>query len=434
MTVLGAVRALLLPAMILCGVAHALEVDVEDFGAKADNKTLSSVGINAALQHVSANGGGVVHARAKGVYRVARIEMKSHTELRIDPDSMLYASDRAKDWTDRTIEVPPKCGGAGILQNGTRGGVFFAVRESNFSITGGGTVNGGGAKWNNDALRAHFLEFFFCEDVVVEDLTILNSSQWTLRPSWSSRLAFRRLTILGDTTGVNHHNTDGFDPWACNDVSFTDSYYEAGDDCVAIKSGKNGDSRPWESECGVPCENIYVNNITCAHAHGLTIGSEIASGIRNVTFTNIRVHAGSPVKLKSQCGRGAYVRDVLYENITGFDIDGAAVWMDMDYGGGSSKPCPENETSIFSNITVRNLYVVQAIDAYTIVGDAIKGHGQRPTIVGLTLENVTVLKYDHKGECTHANISIKGKLSPKPAATDTTCTITEDDIASEYGS
>jgi polygalacturonase len=56
-----------------------------------------------------------------------------------------------------------------------------------------------------------------------------------------------------------------------------------------------------------------VNNITCAHAHGLTIGSEIASGIRNVTFTNVRVNAGSPVKLKSQCGRGAYVRDVLYE-------------------------------------------------------------------------------------------------------------------------
>ena len=124
------VRALLLSAVVLCGVAHALEVDVEDFGAKADNETLSSVGINgnAALQHVSANGGGVVHARAKGAYRVARIEMKSHTELRIDPDSVLYASDRAKDWTDRMIEVPEKCGGAGILQNGTRGGVFFALR------------------------------------------------------------------------------------------------------------------------------------------------------------------------------------------------------------------------------------------------------------------------------------------------------------------
>ena len=137
----------------------------------------------------------------------------------------------------------------------------------------------------------------------------------------------------------------------------------------------------------------------CAHAHGLTSGSEIASGIRNISFTNVRIGAGSPVKLKSQCGRGAYVQDVLYENITGYNIDGSAVWMDMQYGGdpflspsytgdnhdwwstnpnpdllvdheaqpdsllgGSSKPCPENETSIFSNITVRNLWADVIVD------------------------------------------------------------------------
>ena len=307
--------------LLACVTSAHVEVDVESFGAKADNTTLSSEGINEALKHVSGLGGGVVHARANGDYRVGRVELQSHVELRIGPESRLYASDRAKDWTPRTVEVPPKCGGAGIVQNATRGGVFFAVRASNFSIAGGGTVNGGGAKWNNDALRAHFLEFYFCEDVVVEDLTILNSSQWTLRPSFSKRLTFRRLTILGDTTGANHHNTDGFDPWASKDVSFEDSYYEAGDDCVAIKSGKNDDPRPWDSDCGVPCENIYVNNVTCAHAHGLTIGSEIASGIRNVTLTNIVVNAGSPVKLKSQCGRGAYVKDVLYENITAEKVE-----------------------------------------------------------------------------------------------------------------
>ena len=417
---------LLLP--LLPGAAAGpggVEVDVEEFGAKADNRTLSSEGINAALRHVSARGGGVVHARASGTYRVGRVELKSHTELRIGRDTTLYASDRAEDWTERAVEVPAKCGGAGIIQNATRGGVFFAVRESNFSVTGGGTVNGGGAKWNNDPLRAHFLEFYFCSDVVVEDIRILNSSMWTLRPSFSRRLAFRRLTILGDTTGPNHHNTDGFDPWASKDVSFTDSYYEAGDDCVAVKSGKNDDSRPWEAECGVPCENIYVNNITCAHAHGLTIGSEIASGIRNVTFTNVRVHAGSPVKLKSQCGRGAYVRDVLYENITGFGIDGSAVWMDMQYGGGSTKPCPENETSVFSNITLRNIFVKGSVEAFTFVGDTIAHDVSRPTITGVTLENVTVQQYQRNGECTHASIGLKGHVSPTPKSTDrATCTIT----------
>merc|ERR1712124_58109 len=97
----------------------------------------------------------------------------------------------------------------------------------------------------------------------------------------------------------------------------------------------------------------------------------------------------------------------------------------MDYGDASSKPCPENETSVFANITVRNLNVKKAIDAYTIVGDTIAHHGQRPTILGLTLENITVRKYAHTGECTHASLTLKGNLSPKPKPSDATCTIVE---------
>ena len=50
----------------------------------------------------------------------------------------------------------------------------------------------------------------------------------------------------------------------------------------------------------------------------------------------------------------------------------------MQYGGGSSKPCPENETSLFSNITVRNLNVHRATEAYTFVAS------QLPCIRGLT--------------------------------------------------
>merc|ERR1719456_538858 len=125
----------------------SLEVDVEDFGAVADNKTLASNAINKALLHVSARGGGVVHARAKaGVYRVARIELQSHTEFRIASGTTLYASDRAKDWTPRTLAAPEACGGD-YVEHSTRGGVLSAVRQKNFSITGGGHINGGGAVW-----------------------------------------------------------------------------------------------------------------------------------------------------------------------------------------------------------------------------------------------------------------------------------------------
>ena len=87
------------------------------------------------------------------------------------------------------------------------------------------------------------------------------------------------------------------------------------------------------------------------------------------------------------------------------------------------QPCPENETSAFSNITVRNVVVAKAVYAFTFVGDTIAHHGSRPTITGVTLENVTVREYQHKGECTHASIEVKGTLSPTPKADDDTCTI-----------
>merc|ERR1712232_1080807 len=126
----------------------------------------------------------------------------------------------------------------------------------------------------------------------VENLQIQNSSAWTLVPMFSKRLIFKNLHISeGDGHG---HNTDGFDPLACDDVQFLDSYYAAGDDCVAIKSGKQINGVPMVDTCGRPCKNIRVNNITCASSHGLTIGSEVSGGIENVTISNVNIFSSGP--------------------------------------------------------------------------------------------------------------------------------------------
>ena len=58
-----------------------------------------------------------------------------------------------------------------------------------------------------------------------------------------------------------------------------------------------------------------------SHLKGLTIGSEMSGGISDVRFTNIRIYNSGPsVRIKSQCGRSGYIRDVLYENITGDNV------------------------------------------------------------------------------------------------------------------
>jgi hypothetical protein len=104
----------------------------------------------------------------------------------------------------------------------------------------------------------------------------------------------------GDGVGRRgRHNTDGFDPYGCEDVSFVDSYYYGGDDCVAIKSGVQVDGRPYADTCKHPSRRIVVDNVTCAASHGLSIGSEVSAGVEtsNFDFPTPSLHTSSPPPL-----------------------------------------------------------------------------------------------------------------------------------------
>ena len=81
---------------------------------------------------------------------------------------------------------------------------------------------------------------------------------------------------------VQGHNTDGVNPYGSKNVSITNTVIVTGDDCIAVKSGP----RP---SCGIPSEDIVVYNVTCVGSHGLTIGSEMNAGVRNVHFANITI-------------------------------------------------------------------------------------------------------------------------------------------------
>jgi polygalacturonase len=347
--------ALLLLLLLLHSAARSLDVDVEAFGAKActgdDDQwalmttakcPLSTAAFMDAIGNVSAAGGGVVHARGPGMYVTTGIEMKSHVTLQIHVGATVNGSHSAADWSTRKM-VPPACDPSGAaITTEVLGSMFYASLASNFTIRGPGAVNGAAKYFNvpppqhrhtnpHGLDRGHMFAFTQCTDVVMEDLHIQDSSGWTLNPRYSKRLSFRRLRIDAPALGTKGHNTDGFDPWGCEDAEFIDSYYAAGDDCVAVKSGANDGKKPWSCGTKYPSRNIRINNITCDGSHGLTVGSEVSGGIENVSFTNIRIsNSGPPVRIKSQCGRGAFVRNILYENITAKNVDNA-VWIDMDY-------------------------------------------------------------------------------------------------------
>lgn len=403
-------------------IAQGLEVDVEDYGAVASSQILSGPAINAAISAVSAAGGGIVHAR-QGSYLTGGVELKSNVELRIAYASSLIGSGNKSHWLPRNISFPLGCDSwfHRSLINRGYGGLIWAQNATNFSITGGGLLDGAGLHFNHlFTERSNMFVFISCSDVVVQDLHIRNSSAWTLNPMFSKRLRFQRLHISQGHIPDHHSNTDGFNPTNSEDVEFLDSYYEGpGDDCVAIKSGLQVNGVPFVDICNRPSRNIRINNITCIAAHGITIGSEVSGGIENVTFTNSQILnyvalGVAPVKFKSSCGRGAYIRNIFYENMTARNV-GQAVGIFSRYGG--PPKCNATGATSFDNITIRNLRADGVISAYYI--DGLDDGTGKPPIQGVTLENVTVTRMQQASVCRHADVKIiSGVHPPVPVCND----------------
>jgi polygalacturonase len=404
-----------------------VEVDVEEFGAVADGKTECSAAFNAALRNVSSRGGGIVHARGKGgVYVVQPILLQNHTALQIAAGSFVNATTRncpGKGFPTLVLPRPPQCGGPENTSTYPPcGTVLFAANVHNFSVRGGGSLDGGGLAFDGPPYthpKGALMQFVMSSDAVVEDLRLFNSANVHIAPVYSQRMQFRRLYLYSDFAGAHHKNTDGFNPYSSSDLSLMDSFIHNGDDCIAVKSGK----QPAAWTCDIPSENILIQNVTCAGSHGLTIGSEVAGGIRNVSFLNMRIHGadGHPssgaIKFKLPCGRGAYVKDVLYENITASDVASGI----MLAGGGAS--CAINGTTVVSNVTIRNVHAQKiAGPAFAIDGYSVEGRPASYAPFSITLQNVTMLTYAQLGTCSHATVRSSG-VTPAVPTKDASCVV-----------
>ena len=161
-----------------------------------------------------------------------------------------------------------------------------------------------------NALRPQTLNFNHCKTVLIEGVTFLNSPFWVLHP-----LMCEDLTVRGVTINNDGPNGDGCDPESCRNVLIEDCTFNTGDDCIAIKSGRNEDGRKWN----IPSENIVVRNCYMANGHGgVVIGSEISGGFRNLYVENCRMNSpllDRVVRIKTSTARGGVIENVYVRNI-----------------------------------------------------------------------------------------------------------------------
>ena len=97
--------------------------------------------------------------------------------------------------------------------------------------------------------RPNFFQTIECENILVEGVTFKNSPMWEVNPVLSQNIIVRNIRV--DTIG---HNNDGCDPESCNYVLIEDNYFNTGDACIAIKSGRDEDGR----RINTPCQNIMT--------------------------------------------------------------------------------------------------------------------------------------------------------------------------------
>jgi polygalacturonase len=201
-----------------------------------------------------------------------------------------------------------------------------------------------------DFLRPSFVEPNRCRNVLIQGIKIRGSPMWELHPLLCTNVIVRGVEI--DSHGPNN---DGCDPECSRDVLIENCTFDTGDDCIAIKSGRNNDGR----RVGLPSENLIIRGCTMRDGHGgVTIGSEISGGCRNVFVENCRMDSPSlerVLRFKSNAVRGGVVENIFMRNVQVGRVADAVLQIDFMYEEGPNGPHkPVVRNVLMEKVTVTN--------------------------------------------------------------------------------
>jgi polygalacturonase len=212
-------------------------------------------------------------------------------------------------------------------------------------------------------LRPQFIQPYQCQNILIEGVIVINSPMWILHP-----VLCENVTIRGVRVESEGPNTDGCDPESCKNVLIKNCYFNTGDDCIAIKSGRNADGR----RLNIPCENIVIQDCTMANGHGgIVIGSEISGGVKNVFAENCRMNSpllDRALRIKTSSARGGTTDGIFLRNISVGQVKEETILITMFYED-TGKYMP-----IIKNIEVDHMQVEKGGKT----GVIIEGYQQSP--------------------------------------------------------
>jgi len=387
--------------------------NIKDFGALAgDSVNLCHDAINLAIVTCSQSGGGTVLIPA-GEFYTGPVVLKSNVNLHLEKGAHL------KFATDRELYsnvVLTRWEGVDCYNIQP---LIYAYGETNIAITGEGIIDGQASNktwWNmvgtarfgwqqgmeaanlggrekllnyaetatpvykrimsvKDGLRPQLINLYRCNTVLIKDVTLTNSPFWIIHP-----LICENLTVSGVKALSHGPNSDGCDPESCRNVLIENCIFDTGDDCIAIKSGRNVDGRKWN----IPSENIIVRNCQMKDGHGgVVVGSEISGGYRNLFVENCDMDSPNlerVIRIKTSNCRGGTIENIYVRNIRVGQCREAVLKINLQYD--NREKCDRSFPP-----TVRNVYLDNVNSEKSDYGVLTVGLNESVNIENINLTN-----------------------------------------------
>lgn len=337
--------------------------NVTDYGAVADGTTDNSEAFAKAIAACAEEGGKVVIPA--GVYLTGPIHLKSNVNLHLEEGAEVRFT------RDKKAYLPVVHTSYEGMEFMNYSPLIYAYKQKNIAVTGKGTFNGqaGNDNWwpwssaerygwksgepnqrddhnlprlskmvedgvpvservfgEGHQFRPTFFEPFECENVLIQGVTFTNAPFWVMHPIKSNNV-----TVDGVSVISHGPNNDGCNPEYSKNVHITNCLFDTGDDCIAIKSGRDNDGR----RVGIKSENIVIENCIMKDGHGgVVMGSEISGGVSNVFVRNCEMNSPNldrAIRIKTNTRRGGTVENVYVKDLEVGQVKEAVLKINTHY-------------------------------------------------------------------------------------------------------